>query len=309
MITRTKYANREEWLAIRKNSIGGSDAGAVIGMNPHKSAYTLWAEKTGKIAEFDGNLTTEVGAYLEELVAKVFERETGKKVRRDKSVIYNSEYPFAHATIDRRVVGEDAILEIKTTNSVPIMKAIRGSDDFPEAYYAQCVHYLAVTGAKVCYLAVLINCRDFKRYKIERDEAEIAALMIEERKFWSRVEADEPPAMDGSDSTSDTVSALYPDSDDTTVDLTLYESLLYEIIMIDKQIKELKELKESHTNEIKAFMKESGLGESEHFKVSWKEQTRPSFDFDAFKADHDIDLAPYYKSIKSRPFRPTQKKG
>ena len=62
MINEIKYANHEEWLSIRHKYIGGSDAGAVIGMNPYKSRYTLWAEKTGKMPEFGGNITTKVGA-------------------------------------------------------------------------------------------------------------------------------------------------------------------------------------------------------------------------------------------------------
>ena len=47
MIREISYNSKEEWLALRKKlGVGGSEAGAVIGMNPYKSAYTLWAEKT-----------------------------------------------------------------------------------------------------------------------------------------------------------------------------------------------------------------------------------------------------------------------
>ena len=41
MIKEYEWSNHEEWLAIRRQYIGGSDAGAVIGMNPYKSSYTL----------------------------------------------------------------------------------------------------------------------------------------------------------------------------------------------------------------------------------------------------------------------------
>ena len=72
-------ANREEWKALRKKYIGGSDAAAIVGMSPFCSQYALWAEKTGKIPAFEGNLATEVGSYLEEFVAKKFEKESGLK--------------------------------------------------------------------------------------------------------------------------------------------------------------------------------------------------------------------------------------
>ena len=310
MILRKKIESREEWLAERKKSIGGSEAGSVIGMNPYCSAYTLWAEKTGRIPEFEGNLTTTVGAYLEDLVAHLFEEETGKKVRRENYILYNEKYPFAHATIDRRVIGEDAVLEIKTTNSVPIMRAIRGSQDFPEAYLCQCYHYLAVTECKVCYLAVLINCRELKIYALERDEDEIAALMQAEKEFWTEyVEKNVPPAPDGSDSTADTISALYPDSDGSECDLTAYEQWLEERMILDHQINDLKKLKEEADNRVKDYMMASERGESPHYKVTWKEQTRSTFDHKAFHADHpEIDLDEYYKATKSRVFKVTMKK-
>ena len=65
MIKEIAYQNREEWLSLRKNYIGGSDAGAVLGMNPYKSAYSLWAEKSGKIEGFEGN--SKVDLFLDGL--------------------------------------------------------------------------------------------------------------------------------------------------------------------------------------------------------------------------------------------------
>lgn len=50
MINKYKWKTHEEWLELRKAYIGGSEAGAIIGMNPYKSAYTLWAEKTGRLS-------------------------------------------------------------------------------------------------------------------------------------------------------------------------------------------------------------------------------------------------------------------
>ena len=74
MINEIKYSTHEEWLDIRSKYIGGSDAASVLGMNSYRSRYTLWAEKTGKIPEFSGNLATDVGAYFEDFIAKRFEQ-------------------------------------------------------------------------------------------------------------------------------------------------------------------------------------------------------------------------------------------
>ena len=305
MINEIAYNSKEEWLALRReHGIGGSDAGAVIGFNPYKSAYTLWAEKTGRIAEFEGNLITEVGSYLEEFVAKLFERETGKKVRRKNKMLVNTDYPWAFADVDRLVVGEKAILEIKTTNSFPIMKQVR-SGEFPQQYYAQCVHYMAVTGLEKVYLAVLIGCRDFKIFELERDEGEIAALMGAEEQFWNGyVKNDTPPPADGASSTSDTITAIYPESNGDTVNLMAYENDLKQYMTFTSLIKDIEKQRDEVANRIKAFMGETGRGESNHYKVTWTSSTRSTFDSKKFAAEHsNMDLSAYYKSTSVRAFK------
>lgn len=309
MINEIAYKDKEEWLALRKKlGIGGSDAGAVIGLNPYKSAYTLWAEKTGRIPEFEGNLTTEAGSYLEEFVAKLFEKETGKKVRRKNRMLVNTDYPWAFGDVDRLIVGEKALLEIKTTNSIPIMKQLRNSEEFPEAYYAQVVHYLAVSGLEKAYLAVLIGCRDFKVFELERDEGEIAALMGEEQEFWEGyVKSNTPPPADGFASTTDTITSLYPESNDDTVSLIAYERDLEQYMNLSKQIKELEAMKDEFANRVKAFMGESGKGESNGFKVSWTSSERKTFDAKKFASDHkELDLSAYYKTSSFRAFKVTE---
>ena len=47
--------SREEWLAERRKSLGGSDMGAVLGLNKYRSPYAVWAEKTGLIGEAPDN--------------------------------------------------------------------------------------------------------------------------------------------------------------------------------------------------------------------------------------------------------------
>ena len=306
MINEIGYKDKAEWLALRKQlGVGGSDAGAVIGLNPFKSAYTLWAEKTGRIPEFEGNLITEVGSYLEEFVAKLFERETGKKVRRKNRMLVNTDYPWAFGDVDRVVVGEKALLEIKTTNSIPIMKQLRNSTEFPEAYYAQVVHYLAVSGLEKAYLAVLIGCRDFKVFELERDENEIAALMGAEEEFWNGyVKTNTPPPADGIASTTETISTIYPESNDETVSLMAYEADLKQYMTYTSLIKDVERQRDEVANRIKSFLGERGGGESNAYRVSWKSQSRRTFDSKAFARENpSIDLSPYYKETSARVFR------
>ena len=303
MINEIAYKNREEWLSLRKGYIGGSDAGAVIGLNPYKSAYALWAEKTGKLPEFEGNIITRVGSYLEDLVAQMFMEDTGKKVRRKNRMLVNDEYPFACADVDRMVVGEDSLLEIKTTNSFPVIKRFKNGE-YPETWYAQMMHYLAVSGLKKAYLAVLIECRDFKVFELDRDEDEIAALMAAEKEFWNCVTTNTPPATDGAASTSETLSTLYPNSTGDTVSLVAYESELNQYIALSSQIKDLEAQKEEVANKVKAFMNEAGRGETLHHKVSWATAERRTFDSKRFaKENPHIDMDKYYKTSTYRTFK------
>lgn len=307
-ITKVKTANHEEWKELRSKYIGGSDAAAVVGLNRFSSRYSLWAEKTGRTKGFGGNLATEVGTYLEEFVAKKFEAETGKRVRKANQSFFNSDYPWAIANIDRDIVGEDAGLEIKTTSELNLGR-FRGGE-YPTNYYCQCVHYMAITGKQRWYLAVLIGNREFKWFTIERDEAEIAALMNAEREFWTLVEQDTPPDADGMPATTESIKTLFPESCESTVDLQPYGSEIQRYIELTGKIKELEEMRDEAANAIKAHMGTAGRGVCEGFNVSWKTQSRRTFDSKRFMAEHnDMDLSTYHKETITRPFRVTEQKG
>lgn len=308
MITKQATANHEEWLKLRHKYIGGSDASAVVGMNAFVSPYALWAEKTGRLPGFNGNLATEVGTYLEEFVAQKFAEEAGKKVRKSNQSWFNDEYPWAIANIDREIVGEDAGLEIKTTSELNLKKFKGG--EYPANYYCQCMHYMAVTGKQRWYLAVLIGNREFKWFTIERDENEIKALMDAEEEFKKLVDSDIPPNADGSSSTADTLSALYPNSIDDAIGIGSFETELENYFRLKAQLKDLTQTIDGIENRIKAHLGECERGEGEKYKVSWKTQTRTTFDHKKFIADHpQMDVSQYYKTSNNRPFRVTEKTG
>ena len=117
-IKKIRREDRESWLALRKRYIGGSDAASIVGLNDYQSPYALWCEKRGITPEFEGNLRTEVGAYLEDFIAKRFEQETGKRVQRSNFSFVNDAYPWVIADVDREIVGENAGLECKSTSAL-----------------------------------------------------------------------------------------------------------------------------------------------------------------------------------------------
>ncbi|UNI72461.1 MAG: exonuclease [Chaetfec virus UA24_244] len=303
----TKHMSRDDWLLQRRKTIGGSDAAAVIGLSPWASPYTVWADKTGRLPDRPDNEAMRIGRDLEEYVARRWCEFTGKKVRRSNQMIYNSLYPFAHADIDRLVVGESAGLECKTTSTLDL-KQFSGVE-FPEKYYVQCVHYLAVTGLDRWYLAVLVFGRGFFTFTLERDQKEIDALMAAEREFMERVEKDDPPPPDGKGATTEAIQTLYAESRGEARDLFGREQVLGEYLALKRQSKAIAERMDEIANTIKTEMETAERGSAGPYDVIWKTQSRRSFQPKAFaRAYPGIDLAPFYQTSTARPFRVEERK-
>lgn len=296
--------DRAQWLVLRRSYIGGSDAAAVVGLNPYVSAYSLWCEKKGITPDFAGNLATAVGEYLEEFIAKRFEEETGKKVRRNNFCIFNEDYPWAMADIDRELVGEDAGLECKSTSALNLKQYKGGS--FPAKFYVQCVHYLAVTGKQRWYLAVLIGNSDFKTFTIERQDVleDIDALMAAEKDFSTVMQGDTPPAMDGSEATDTALrqQGLSADLDEETViDLTEREELLDQYFTLKAQSDDLAKQADAIKQQLMQDMTENVYARTPRYKISYKPQERRTFDWKAMKKNYPtLDFDPFFKVSRSR---------
>ena len=301
------YSSHEEWLKIRRGYIGGSDAGAIVGMNPWTSAFSVWAEKTGSTPEFEGNLRTRIGTELEDFVAHLFMEETGKRVQRVNFTLVNPAYPWACANVDREVLGEDAILEVKTTNNWDVSKMTRNGE-YPDQWLCQCTHYLAVSGCARAYLAVLVECRELKVFTLERDENEIDALMNAERYFWDTyVMTKRTPPVDGHSATTDAIKQMFPDDGSDTADLTPYGNLFRQRKSLAENQKRIKAEIDAIDNELKVQMGSAGYGKCGVFSVSWKNQKTSGLDREAIRRDYpDIDFTKY--ATTSRVFRVSEKK-
>ena len=262
--------DHEKWLAVRNMGIGGSDASVIMGLNSYKSPYQLWLEKIGEAASEDltGNPFVYWGQKNEPNIADWFNEETGKKVQR-LGTLRNKEYPFMIANVDRTVIGENAGLEIKTAGA-PQYKKWKG-DEIPDAYYCQCLHYMAVTGADYWYIAVLLGGNDAKWKRIERNEEDIKALIEKEKEFWNLVETKTPPPVDGSMSCGNALKWKY--KGDPGSETMLPEEAGDIINELDKDAEVEKALKESiqlKRNRLMEMMGDFEVGRIGDRKVTWK---------------------------------------
>ena len=261
--------DHEKWLKTRDLGIGGSDAGTIMGMNPYKSPYQLWMEKTGQVEppDLSGNQYVYWGTKNEANIADWFQEETGKKVKR-LGTLQSKEYPFMLANVDRTVIGENAGLEIKTAGVSQYRKW--KDDELPDAYYCQCLHYMAVTGADYWYIAVLLGGNEAKWKRIERNDEDIKTLIAAEKEFWSLVQTHTAPPIDGSVSCAQALADRYHGEDKTIV-LPDDAAQIIDDLRGDKEI--LEQLKAQITfreNQLKDMLGEAEIGTVGDYRVTWK---------------------------------------
>ena len=240
----------------------------------------------------------ELSNKLKSFVANEFTLKTGKKVRNINGILRNDKYPFAIANIDRAVVGEKAFLECKVTNSFNKKEWIK---TIPIHYKIQMNHYMAVTGASHCYVAVLIGNEELVIHKIERDEDYIEEIMKLEEMFWNNcILGDDFPMPDGSSDYSKTLDILYKNSKQEELILFEAESILERYDEVVKIYKDFEKEKKAIEQYLKLQMKNYEIAYVGDRKITWKKQERNTIDTTRLKKEHPEIVAGYMKTTTSR---------
>lgn len=298
----TLKLSHEEWLKYRKLGIGGSDAGAICGLNPYASPMSVYYDKIREDTEGFDNESMRQGRDLEDYVARRFMEATGKKVRRCNAMYQSEENPFMLANVDRLVVGEDAGLECKTASAYSADKW--KDDNIPSHYQIQCHHYMAVTGTKAWYLAVVILGREFKHVKIVRDEAIIRDLIQIESDFWNNhVLIKNMPAPDGSNICDEVIRQYYPSANRETVALPdSFNIKLERRETLQEMIDQLETEKKQIEQEIKLFMEENEAAAGNRYRVTWSDVDSARLDTKGLKQDHPDIYQSYININHTRRF-------
>ena len=263
----------DQWLENRKSGIGGSDAGAIMGVNPYRGAYSVWADKLGKTDPVEDNEALRQGRDFEDYVARRFSEKTGLRVRREYGMLRSDVWPWMVANIDRRIIGERAGLECKTSRDVYMKRYKNG--DFPLEYYCQCLHYLAVTGWDKWYLAVLVYGTDLLTFEIKREDVEddIGALIKAEDSFWHEyVLPERQPLPDGLESTTKALGAVWADSaPESAIDAdNEMDALLSRMCGLKRERKTLDDKIAEAENMVKARMQDAEEMRGTGTTATWK---------------------------------------
>lgn len=208
MVEMITLKSREEWLEHR-DRIGGSDASAIIGMNPYRTNVELWQIKTGQLVPEDISekpyvkYGTEAEAHLRELFKLDYPQY--QVFYQENNMFLNDKYPFGHASLDGWLIdpeGRKGVWECKTTNILQSMQKEKWNHRIPDNYYIQILHYLLITEFDFAILKAQLKYSfddgiylQTRHYMIERADVQedIDYLEDAEKKFWKQVQERKKP--------------------------------------------------------------------------------------------------------------------
>lgn len=306
-----KKITDEKWRELRRQGIGGSDAASIAGQNPYRSQFTTYYDKLGQLPEQEESEAIRLGHDLEEYVAERFTEKTGRKVKNCNYILRSKEYPFMLANVDRLIVGENAVLEVKTTRNFDKYDYENG--EYNSSYYTQVLHYMAVGGFTKAYIAIYELGVDLHIIEVERNETveqDIQALIQLEKQFWDEnITKEIPPVPTGIENDSKFIATAYQANEELpTVDLTPLDKQLEEIIALKAQKTALEAEIAERENSVKTTLAEATRGETERFKVSWKQSTTNRLDTATLKKEMPEVYNKYSTQTTSRRFLLSEKK-
>jgi putative phage-type endonuclease len=208
------YTTRADWLAARRLGLGASDAAIALGLSTYRTPLDLYLDKAGlREDEPAESEAMRWGSLLEDVIRREFARRH-RPVHYAPHVIHrNTTRPWLAASLDGILPDPNigpGVLEIKTTS------AFQGNDwmeEPPVAYQIQVQHALHVTGCTWGIIAVLIGGQRLVLFDIARNETFVAMMLPRLEEFWRRVQAKDPPPIDGSRASGELLRALYPRSE------------------------------------------------------------------------------------------------
>jgi len=213
-----------EWHEARKGCIGGSQVGAILGLNPWESAVTAFYKFTGQVSDhIEPSMSMRLGTKLEAPILEIFAEEhpefemLGTATYVSKA---NKRFTANPDGLFRRPDGKLGIVEIKFSRDY--------WNEIPKHYEAQLRWYLGLLGIEFGVFAVLAGS-SYLEFEIEHDQFQFDAMVAQVNKFLDHCDKNIQPGWDGSQSTYETIRAVNPDINPDDVeelgDLGMYLSL------------------------------------------------------------------------------------
>nr|DAP15163.1 MAG TPA: Exonuclease [Caudoviricetes sp.] len=295
-----EYANDDDWHTLREKRIGGSDIGAILGVNPYKSIIDVYIDKT-EGSTFKGNNATHWGHMLESTIIKEFASRHKELQVFDApfSIVDNFLIANLDAVLRDKENGNFGVLEIKTTSLWN--KKEWEEDTIPQSYYAQVQHYLMLTGYKFAYVAVLIGGQEYKEFKVERNEEDIELIRNKSTEFYNENLLKKiPPMPDGSDAYMQHLKKKALDvENDEVIEFSYLEEKAQKVKDLGKEMNSLKKEQDLLKEQIMLELINNGTQKGVAGKLKFNIQTKKSPDLEAMiKAN--AKLVEQYKELESK---------
>jgi putative phage-type endonuclease len=191
-------AQRSKFLAERRKGIGGSDVGAVLGLDRFRNPLDVYHEKLALGEPQAQNADMDRGVALEPLILNMVENHFERPVQRPKRMLKNPKALWMVANLDG-VLGqlgepEAVLVEAKAPRSSTFDRI--KAEGPPESWVVQMQWYLRVADVQRGLFAILNADRwELLLLPVERDDALGADLEAAMKNFWfNHVLAKVPPA-------------------------------------------------------------------------------------------------------------------
>lgn len=177
----------------QRTGITATDAPAILGVSPWKSALDVFLAKTLPLEEASEEIPERMlwGLLLEDPIAEEWARRTGAELipHRPRFWIHD-EISWLRAHTDRvaKLDGEEVLVEIKTG-----ARRADWEDEPPIYYQVQMQHELAAAGYRRGFLVALLGGNELVSFEIARNDSFIERMIERERILWEGVQAGEFP--------------------------------------------------------------------------------------------------------------------
>lgn len=298
-------ADDAEWHSRRAFCIGGSDVGAIMGLNDHKTALQVYREKVDHIIpDLSDNVFIKKGKTLEPVIFENWVvpkmKELGYRAIRPDVIFSNHRFPFIQCNLDGAAISSDkesCIIEIKWVS--PWGAANWDGDDYcgiPKSYYAQVQTYMAVTGAPKAFVFALFDDEwECKMYEIPRDNTFIDNLLKATKTFYTanmQMEIPPKPAY-GKDDAAEVCATL--ESDVTPHATEEFTDLICEYLQAQKALKDATQWESKLKQQLFVRYAAGERSLLTNVDVKFKSSTMTRFDTTEFKAAHPDLYAQFLK--------------
>jgi putative phage-type endonuclease len=183
-------------LENRKGLLGSSDIAAVLGLDPFRTPYDVYAEKTGKVAEEESEKQVFTrGRYMETALLKYSEHELGKLIVNPA----NLEFKYDNFIIDHpdaQVVKNRQPVEAKSVGQFGKYEewGKPGTDEVPERVIIQCHVHLICCKSGYCHVPAYLPYREFQLYGVTKGAKLVQLILDRAGEFWNKhIKKDTPP--------------------------------------------------------------------------------------------------------------------